>query len=203
MSQPYQARQASRIGGITQAPFFLAGYFCPFVRPARASTPPPRMLGRRMDNEPYGGRTQCDGAHPPGRGRRRRGGRSIVRDHVSGASPARGHGCAPVDATRCSTPPHWCTTPICGLPGRPYSGCRIALFHAVGRAGDAIGHRGLARRRRALRRGGDQKKVTLTTGIVDVASGEAEILRVHNALEEMARATSAWPASWRCSISRA
>ena len=28
--------------------------------------------------------------------------------------------------------------------------------------------------------------MTLTTGIVDVASGEAEILRVHNALEEMA-----------------
>jgi RNA polymerase sigma factor (TIGR02999 family) len=43
-----------------------------------------------------------------------------------------------------------------------------------------------ARRRQALRRGGGQGKVTLTTGIVDVASGEAEILRVHNALEEMA-----------------
>jgi ECF sigma factor len=43
-----------------------------------------------------------------------------------------------------------------------------------------------ARRRQALRRGGGQGKVTLTTGIVDVASGEAEILRVHSALEEMA-----------------
>jgi RNA polymerase sigma factor (TIGR02999 family) len=43
-----------------------------------------------------------------------------------------------------------------------------------------------ARRRRADRRGGGQAIVTLTTGIGDVASGASEILRVHEALEQMA-----------------
>ena len=43
-----------------------------------------------------------------------------------------------------------------------------------------------ARRRQAARRGGGQEAVTLTTGIAGVPAGESEILRVHDALEEMA-----------------
>jgi RNA polymerase sigma factor (TIGR02999 family) len=42
------------------------------------------------------------------------------------------------------------------------------------------------RRRQAERRGGGKLVVTLTTGIGDVASGASEILRVHEALEQMA-----------------
>jgi RNA polymerase sigma factor (TIGR02999 family) len=46
----------------------------------------------------------------------------------------------------------------------------------------------LARRRSAVRRGGLSARVTLTTGIVDGRSGSAdEILRVHAALESLAR----------------
>ena len=43
-----------------------------------------------------------------------------------------------------------------------------------------------ARRRLADRRGGGQSTVRLTTGIGEVASGESEILRIHDALEQMA-----------------
>jgi RNA polymerase sigma factor (TIGR02999 family) len=43
-----------------------------------------------------------------------------------------------------------------------------------------------ARRRRAARRGGGRTEVTLTTDIGVVSSGESVILRVHEALEEMA-----------------
>lgn len=44
-----------------------------------------------------------------------------------------------------------------------------------------------ARRRQADRRGGDQQRLTLTTGVAGaVASGETEILRVHEALDNMA-----------------
>ena len=43
-----------------------------------------------------------------------------------------------------------------------------------------------ARRRRAERRGGGKAAVRLTTDIGVVSSGEPEVLRVHDALEEMA-----------------
>jgi RNA polymerase sigma factor (TIGR02999 family) len=44
-----------------------------------------------------------------------------------------------------------------------------------------------ARRRQAERRGGDQQRLTLTTGVAgELASGEAEILSVHEALDELA-----------------
>jgi RNA polymerase sigma factor (TIGR02999 family) len=43
-----------------------------------------------------------------------------------------------------------------------------------------------ARRRGAARRGGGKDAVTLTTGIADVPAGASEILRVHEALEDMA-----------------
>jgi hypothetical protein len=43
-----------------------------------------------------------------------------------------------------------------------------------------------ARRRRAERRGGGKAAVRLTTDIGAVSSGEPEVLRVHDALEEMA-----------------
>jgi RNA polymerase sigma factor (TIGR02999 family) len=43
-----------------------------------------------------------------------------------------------------------------------------------------------ARRRQAARRGGGTAPVRLTTDIADLPCGEAEILRVHEALEEMA-----------------
>ena len=43
-----------------------------------------------------------------------------------------------------------------------------------------------ARRRQAARRGGGQEAITLTTGIASGPAGESEILRVHEALQEMA-----------------
>jgi RNA polymerase sigma factor (TIGR02999 family) len=43
-----------------------------------------------------------------------------------------------------------------------------------------------ARRRQAERRGGRAWRVTLSTGIAGVASGEDEILRVHQALDRLA-----------------
>lgn len=47
----------------------------------------------------------------------------------------------------------------------------------------------MVRRRQAERRGGDAAHLTLTTGVADVASGgEQEILRVHEALDELALA---------------
>jgi RNA polymerase sigma factor (TIGR02999 family) len=44
-----------------------------------------------------------------------------------------------------------------------------------------------ARRRAAERRGGDQERVDLTTGVIDsaTAAGEEEILKVHEALEHV------------------
>ena len=59
-----------------------------------------------------------------------------------------------------------------------------------------------ARRRLADRRGGGQGNVRLTTGIEDVASGESEILRVHDALEEMAARDQRMATSSRCATSR-
>lgn len=45
-----------------------------------------------------------------------------------------------------------------------------------------------ARERRAQRRGGDALRVTLDSGVADgVTDGEEEILRIHEALEELAR----------------
>ena len=43
-----------------------------------------------------------------------------------------------------------------------------------------------ARQRRAARRGGGQEVLTLTTGIAGAPAGESEILRVHEALADMA-----------------
>lgn len=46
----------------------------------------------------------------------------------------------------------------------------------------------MVRRRRAERRGGDVAHVTLTTRVAGVAGGEDEILRVHDALDQLALA---------------
>lgn len=45
----------------------------------------------------------------------------------------------------------------------------------------------MARKRSAERRGGGARQVTLGTDVPGLGKGEAEILRVHDALDEMAR----------------
>ncbi len=61
----------------------------------------------------------------------------------------------------------------------------------------------MARARQADRRGGNAQRVQLNTSIGDAAGdGEAEVLRVHEALEELGALDARMPRWWSCVTSR-
>ncbi len=97
--------------------------------------------------------------------------------------------CVVAGATPCSTPPRWCTSRTCvsSKSGALQFPDRVRFLVYAGRVMRSI-IIDLVRQRQAERHGGDAVHVTLTGDVADrlgVPTGEATIVRVHEALAEL------------------